>query len=61
MFIQFKKVGAVSTLGAAALTGIFGLCQETIIIDALVAGYWYVGYHDLNQKSHALLRNFPVC
>ena len=48
------------TAGALGLTLKFGLCQETIIIDSLVAGYWFLGQHDMNQKSHALLRNFPV-
>jgi len=38
----------------------YGICQETIIIDAFVAGYWIIGFRDLKQKTHALLRNFPV-
>lgn len=57
---QFYRTGAMFTIGAATLTGVYGVCQESIFLNALIAGYWYVGMNDLNQKSHALLRNFPV-
>ena len=35
-------------------------CKETLIVDFLVGSYLVIGYRDLNQKTHALLRNFPV-
>jgi len=57
---MFYKVGYGATAGAAFLTGVLGVCQETIIFDALVAGYWFQGYRDMNQTSHTILRNFPV-
>jgi len=57
---SFKKVGAGMTFGAIGLTGAFGFCQETIIIDALMVGYWFKGYSDMNQNSHTILKNFPV-
>ena len=56
----FFKVGYGATAGAAALTVGLGICQESVIFDLLVAGYWALGYHDINQKSHTVLRNFPV-
>jgi len=56
----FKNVGIGMTISAATLMGIYGICQETLVVDVIVASYLYIGYKDLNQKSHALLRNFPV-
>eukprot|EP00605_Chrysophyceae_sp_TOSAG23-4_P001275 GSChrysophyteH1.ASY1.ANO1.1386.1 assembled CDS len=56
----FKKVGAAATAGGVLLTAAIGICQESMLVDALVAAYWYKGYQDLNQKSHTILRNFPV-
>lgn len=56
----FKNVGIGMTFSAVGLMGIYGICQETLIVDFLVASYLVIGYRDLNQKSHALLRNFPV-
>ncbi len=56
----FKQVGAVMTVGALSMTGWLGICQQTILVDLAVAGYWAVGFHDMNQKSHSILRNFPV-
>ena len=56
----FYKIGYGATAGAGALTVGLGVCQETVIFDLLVAGYWALGYHDINQKSHTILRNFPV-
>ena len=56
----FKKVGAGLTVGAGSTWFVFGLCQETVIVNVLVAAYWAVGWHDMQQRSHAILRNFPV-
>lgn len=57
---MFKKTGAVITVGALGITSVYGICQESIIIDLIVSAYWAIGYYDMNQKSHAILRNFPV-
>jgi len=57
---MFKKAGIAATVGAAGITGVYGLCQESVIVDLIVAAYWAIGYHDMNQKSHTVLRNFPV-
>ena len=56
----FKQVGTVMTVGALSMTGWLGICQQTILVDLAVAGYWAVGFHDMNQKSHSILRNFPA-
>jgi len=56
----FKKTGAGLTAGTIVLMGVYGICQETLLFGSLVAGYWWIGFQDLNQKSHAILRNFPV-
>jgi glutamate synthase domain-containing protein 2 len=48
------------TVGALGLHAAFGVCQETLIVDAIVGGYWVKGHMDINQKSHTILRNFPV-
>jgi hypothetical protein len=56
----FKNVGIGMTISACTLMGIYGICQETLIVDFIVGSYLYIGFKDLNQKTHALLRNFPV-
>ena len=56
----FKKTGAVMTVGALGVTATYGVCQESIIVDLIVAAYWAIGIHDMNQKPHTVLRNFPV-
>jgi glutamate synthase domain-containing protein 2 len=56
----FKKTGLGLTIGTFALMGTYGVCQETILVGGFVAGYWYVGFKDMQQKSHTILRNFPV-
>ena len=57
---MFYKAGGVMTAAGVALTAGLGICQETMIYDAIVAAYWIKGYQDINQKSHAILKNFPV-
>jgi glutamate synthase domain-containing protein 2 len=57
---SFKKVGAFMSLGALTATFGLGICQESLLIDTFVAAYWWKGYSDMNQKSHSILRNFPV-
>ena len=58
--VTFRNVGIGMTIGAASLMGVYGICQETVIVDIIVGSYLIIGYRDLNQKHHALLRNFPV-
>ena len=48
------------TVGALGVTATYGVCQESIIVDLIVAAYWAIGIHDMNQKPHTVLRNFPV-
>ena len=57
---MFKKTGTVLTMGTLGLNLWLGLCQETVILDVVVAAYWAIGIHDINQKSHTILANFPV-
>lgn len=56
----FFKTGYVLTTVAGGLTVALGACQETLLVDAVIIGYWALGYHDITQKSHTILRNFPV-
>lgn len=55
----FKQVGFGMSAGAIGLMGVYGICQETIAISGFVGAYLFIGYRDMNQKSHSLLRNFP--
>lgn len=57
---SFYKAGYAMTAGGVGLTIGLGLCQESILFDLLVAGYWVKGFRDMNQSSHTILRNFPV-
>lgn len=65
-FIEHWSRGAFYNTGyglsaiAVTLSGIYGICQETLIVDFLVFGYWVIGYNDIHQKHHTVLRNFPV-
>ena len=56
----FFKCGYGITAAAGLLTAGLGICQETVLVDCIVGGYWALGYHDMNQKHHTILRNFPV-
>lgn len=56
----FFKTGYGLTAGAFGLTVGLGICQETVLLDLLVGGYWALGYHDITQSQHTILRNFPV-
>jgi hypothetical protein len=56
----FQQVGGGLSVAWLACAASYGVCQETMFLGALVSGYWYKGYKDLNQKSHTILRNFPV-
>ena len=56
----FYNVGYASAAMSVGMVGIYGVCQETVILSSLVAGYWALGLKDMSQRTHALLRNFPV-
>jgi len=56
----FQQVGGGLSVAWLCCAAAYGMCQETMFTGALVSGYWYKGYQDLNQKSHTILRNFPV-
>ena len=56
----FFKCGYGITAAAGLLTAGLGICQETVLVDCIVGGYWALGYHDITQKHHTILRNFPV-
>lgn len=57
---SFYKAGYAMTAGGVGLTYLLGICQESLIFDTVVAGYWVKGYYDMNQNSHTILKNFPV-
>ena len=57
---MFYKFGYGMTILTAGVNYIAGFCQETIILNGLVIGYWVRGHSDMEQKTHALLRNYLV-
>ena len=46
----FFNTGYGMTACATGLSIGLGFCQETVIINSIVIGYWLLGYHDLTQK-----------
>jgi hypothetical protein len=64
---SFKLVGnglvAATTLcamgGAASAMTVTSMIPSAIL-GVITAGYWYVGFKDIQQTSHAIRRNFPV-
>jgi len=66
----FRKVGyglsAMTLMTLAGPTIWFGLTHHAmsyvpaIVMGTTTAVYWRVGLKDINQKSHAIRRNFPV-
>lgn len=57
---SFYVTGGMMTVGAGSVTLMYGICQESVIIDVITTLYWLIGFRDMNQQSHAILRNFPV-
>ena len=57
---MFYKAGYAMTFLTAGVNYMAGFCQETIVLNGLVIAYWVRGHADMEQKTHALLRNYPV-
>lgn len=63
----FRNVGyglsaatAISTVAPFALGSSPMSFAPAVLLGLLTTGYWHVGLSDINQKSHAVRRNYPV-
>jgi hypothetical protein len=63
---NFKRVGN-GLIAASFVCAIGGATTLTatsmipaLVFGSLTMGYWYVGLQDMQQKSHAIRRNYPV-
>jgi hypothetical protein len=63
---NFKRVGngliaasVVCAIGGATTLSTFSM-MPAAVLGSLTMGYWYVGLQDMQQKSHAIRRNYPV-
>jgi len=57
---KFYALGGIGVVAAAASVASWGVCFGSFAVVLPVGGYWWVGMHDIKQKHHTLLRNFPV-
>ena len=63
---NFKRVGN-GLIAASVLCAVGGATTLTttamipaVVVGSLTMGYWYIGLQDMQQKSHAIRRNYPV-
>ena len=60
-FYQFGTVGAAGAGAAtAAAVGMGAHVEQALVLDAIVALYWYIGMRDIKQTAKAIPHNFPV-
>lgn len=62
---SFKKFGygmgaTTVALGVGSIAVSSSLFVPAVVVGGLTAGFWVVGLNDINQKSHAVRRNYPV-
>lgn len=63
---NFKRVGSglIAASVACAIGGATTLTTTSmipaVVLGSFTMGYWYVGLQDMQQKSHAIRRNYPV-
>ena len=56
----FYKVGVAGILASGGSIYVLGVCQESLVIAGVVGVYWLLGFRDMSQTRHTILRNFPV-
>jgi glutamate synthase domain-containing protein 2 len=48
------------TMSTAATMPAGGMLVFSTLLSGFSASYWYIGLRDINQRSHAIRRNYPV-